>query len=197
MHLSPELEWAQFLVIMVVGLMLLYDCVLGRKHARKLEGLLGPDGEELWESEDGFSSSMNVPTERSGGANLRFAVKQGQSDLASSETFLGGMEPPTYYPTLSADRDKHRAADKRKSDRYMAQYNTAFNRALKKGASPEVAHKRASKALAGKRDDAAFRGKAALMRRRLAKRAARDSTEGFDGDDRDDLESALEDQLRV
>ena len=193
MHLSPELEWAQFLVIMVVGLMLLYDCVLGRKHARKLEGLLGPDGEELWESEDGFSSSMDVPTERSGGASLRFAVKQGQSDLASSETFLGGMEPPTYYPTLSADRDKQRAADKRKSDRYMAQYSTAFNRALKKGASPEVAHRRAAKGLAGKRDDAAFRAKAALMRQELAKIAVRDSTEGFG----DDLESALEDQLRV
>lgn len=194
MHLSPELEWAQFLVIMVVGLMLLYDCVLGRKHARKLEGLLSPDGEELWESEDGFSSSMDVPTERSGGAaSLRFAVKQGQSDLASSETFLGGMEPPTYYPTLSKDRDKQRAADKRKSDRYMAQYSTAFNRALDKGASPEVAHKQAAKRLAGKRDDAAFRAKAARMRQKLAERAARDSTEGFG----DDLESALEDQLRV
>jgi len=54
--LSPELEWAQFLVIMVIGFMLLYDCVLNRKHARKMEGLL-IDGEDSLLRSEGFAQS--------------------------------------------------------------------------------------------------------------------------------------------
>ena len=125
MHLSPELEWAQFLVIMVVGLMLLYDCVVARKHVRKLEGLIGPD-EDLYEELEGMddydeeSDEDEEPLYRSdrrediSGAALRFAAKQGQASLASSETFLGSMEAPVYYPTLSEDRARRRSRSSRR-----------------------------------------------------------------------------------
>lgn len=194
MHLSPELEWAQFLVIMVIGLMLLYDCVLSRKHSRKMEGLLNSDGEELWADVEGYSSSMDVPTERSGGAGLRFAVEQGQADLSRrKQGFLGGMEPPTYYPTLSEDRDKHRALAKRKTDAYMSKYSTAFDRALKKGLSPERADAQARRAAGpGRKSDAKFQADVARYKKQMAKKAARSGKEGMEAD----LESHLEYQLR-
>lgn len=177
MHLSPELEWAQFLVIMVVGLMLLYDCVVARKHARKLEGLIGPD-EDLDEELEGMddydeeSDEDEEPLYRSdlrydtSGHNLRFAQEQGQANLASSETFLGSMEAPVYYPTLSEDRGSRRS-------KYTKRFRKGYRDQLTKRKDEKIDSK----------------WLAEWERKREAEKAA---AEGF----QDGLEEQLEQQLR-
>ncbi len=127
MHLSPELEWAQFLVIMVVGFMLLYDCVLNRKHARKMEGIIGDDGTNAGKSREGLTSQFD-PESRS----IKFMGSHSQLGL-SKDGMLGGPEAPVYYPTLSPNRDQHRAGNKALTDAFAAKYSAAYSRALARG----------------------------------------------------------------
>ena len=152
-HLSAELEWAQFLVIMVVGFMLLYDCVLNRKSARKLEGLLA-------HGQDAIVEGMNLQSENdrtdTSGAPVRFATVNSQCNLGNCQSaggilpaeaqamhgvqgMLGSMEPPVYYPTLSDQRDQQRGFDQKEFDQYMSKYNTTYARAVAGGAEPKDA----------------------------------------------------------
>jgi len=114
MSLSAELEWAQFLVIMVVGFMLLYDCVLNRKHVRKMEGLLvdGKDayyleGMQQMKSDLGRGAFVQTPGRIGNCRSDQGSGNPCPNTIGMEEGMLGGAEVPVYYPTLSAGRAQY------------------------------------------------------------------------------------------
>jgi len=126
MHLSPELEWAQFLVIMIVGFMLLYDCVLNRKHARKMEGLLIDGEDPLLATEGMAASDIKSMAIKQTSSNNTCRSDTGNSDCGDDsrllENMMGSMEAPVYYPTLSVSRAERRA---KQSARLQKEYRKA------------------------------------------------------------------------
>jgi len=156
MHLSAELEWAQFLVIMVVGFLLLWDCVLNRKAARKLEGFLERgDIEGMLASSPDQLASVNsggamairaaVLSDRQGSNTYPNAAMAYEGFLAKEDekdSFLGSMEAPVFYPYSSKVSSKQKSREGRKMKVYMSAYDAA----RKGGASEEAAEKVASEA---------------------------------------------------
>jgi hypothetical protein len=130
-HLSAELEWAQFLVIMVVGFMLLYDTVLNRQSARKLEGLL-VNGKNSWEGMVGSDlGKMALNQGSSMSTCVELGVNSGQAcgddanllkKSSGRQGFLGGMQAPLYAPSLYGQRDEQRSQNaSRLATNYRAQ----------------------------------------------------------------------------